>query len=254
MIGVDPSVDPVVVVYVSPQLRCDLVPYHFYRHAPSHHVLDVVHRQIDNYRPDGLRRLLDDLSPDVVREPALTSHVIIGGSALSLSFTWRELADECARLSQRLGVPVVTDMLAVVEELQRAPGPVVAVHRLAGVGDQQIIDFCASAGVECVGVRSDPAPPARNAGSSLLAGAAQASQLVQQAIDEHPTAQTVLLLGGSWWVDPARAVAERRGRRLVNNLTAVMPQAPRGSAEPAPIFGPPVVAGPATTSRTQEKR
>lgn len=232
---------PEIVVYVSPQLRCDLVPYHFYQHAPDHYVLDVIHLQIENYNPDQARTLFETLDSSMIREPGLTSQLVIGGSALSFSYAWADLVATCSELSQRLGVQVITDMVAVVAELAGHPGPIVVVHRLAGISDEQILRFFESAGIECLGVWSEPASPADNVASSLMQGSAQATRLVREGIAQYPSADTVVLLGGSWWVDQAQALAEREGKGFVNNLSAVTaPFAEQQSLS--------------TTSRTQRKR
>ena len=232
---------PEIIVYFSPQLRCDLVPYYFYRHAPDHLMLDVVHRAIDSYNPAQGRELFETLDSNAIREPALTSQLIVGGSALSLSFAWTDLVAACSEATQELGVHVTTDMVAVVTALAGLPGPIVVVHRLADISDEQICRFFESAGIDCLGVCSEPASPASNVGSSLTEGSEQAARLVREGIHQHPGAATVVLLGGSWWVDQAQAIAEQEGKGFVNNLSAVM----------LPFAKTPNTT---TTSRTQGKR
>jgi hypothetical protein len=235
------SPGPEIVVYVSPQLRCDLIPYYFYRHAPDHYLLDVVHRPVDSYSPNQGPRLFETLDSSVVREPGLTTQLVIGGSALSFSYAWADLIAACSELSQRLGVPVITDMVAVVTALAGRPGPIVVLHRLADIVDEQILRFFESAGIECLGVCSEPASPAANVATSLAHGSEHATRLVRQGIDQHPGADTVVLLGGSWWIDQAQVLAEREGKGFVNNLSAVM----------LPLAGQ---HHPSTTSSTQRKR
>jgi hypothetical protein len=211
---------PRVVVYVCPQATCDLVPYLFYRHAPSGYLLDVRHVPVKTYDPEHGRTLLGSLSRSLLRDPVRTERVVIGGSAFSLSFSWDELQATTAAASGRLGVSVSTDMMAVVSQVRRLGSPVVVVHRLAGVTDTAITGFLESAGIDCVGVLSAGAIPADNADTPLDVGAAQATRLAERALERHEAARTVVLLGGSWWTYGAQASIESTGRSVVNNVLA----------------------------------
>lgn len=211
------------VVYLCPGSRCDVVPFTFYRDAPPGYLLDVRHVPVPDYSPAHGATLLAELERHLPSDLDDVECVVLGGSAFSLAFGWPELCAELAVTTDRVGVRVVTDMVPVVSRLrQPRTGGIVAAHRLAGVTDDALTGFLRSAGLECVAVVSDPASVAANSAGGFAAAAEQARELTALAMDRCPTAGTVLLLGGSWWVEPARRCAEARGRRLVNNLTAIV--------------------------------
>jgi hypothetical protein len=214
---------PRTVVYLCPGFRCDVVPFTFYRDAPPGYLLDVRHIPVSDYSPAHGRTLLAGLEGHLPSDLGDVECVVLGGSAFSLAFEWPELCQELAATTARVGVRVVTDMVPVVGRLRR-PGTdgIVAAHRLAGVSDDALTGFLRSAGLECHAVVSDPASVAANSAGGFAAAAEQARELTALALERCPTANTVLLLGGSWWVEPARRFAEARERHLVNNLTAIV--------------------------------
>lgn len=208
------------VVYLCPQLRCDLVPYAFYEAAAPNHLLDVRHVELGSYDADHGAKILAQLDSDVVRDADQTVQVMVGGSAYSFGFTWDSLLAALDETSARVGVPVLTDMVPTVDEALAAPAPIVVAHRLGGVSDRSVLTFLRSAGLECVGVVSEPLDSAANSASSLVAGAADADALVARAVAAHPEAATALLLGGSFWTHSAQDAVERDGRTFLNNLRA----------------------------------
>ena len=211
-----------VVVYISPQHRCDVVPFAFYRQT-SGILLDVRHRAVDNYSADHGLDLLHSAGPDLVSDPA-TRQVVIAGSAFSFGLTWDELEHELSATSDRVGVPVITDMVPTVHQLRSLNSPTVVTHRLAGVSEEAIRRFLGSAGIEVAGVVSRPRTAADNASTPLAAGAEEAAKLCRLALEQHPDAPVVTLLGGSFLTGPARLLVEQSGRELVNNLDAFVSQ------------------------------
>jgi maleate cis-trans isomerase len=201
-------------------MRCDVVPYTFYRHAPAGCMIDIVHVPVESYRPMSgvdFARQTAAMLPD---RPAEV--VVLGGSAFSMANSYPRLREELAVVSAEIGRPVVSNLLAVVEEMRRAGvASVVACHRLAGVGERVLIDFLESAGITCTDVISTPTSLASNMSTSVASGARMAAELVERATTSDTGGDAVLLLGGSWLVDDAVTVARSAGVALYNNVLAV---------------------------------
>ncbi|QOC93402.1 aspartate racemase/maleate isomerase family protein [Micromonospora craniellae] len=213
---------PRSVVYLCPGSRCDIVPYTYYRHAPPGLLLDVRHQQVAGYQPEIGREILRHTMRELSVDPDTTAGVVLGGSAFSLSYRFDDLKAELATISARLGVPVITDMVAVIDQLRRhTTDRVVVAHRLAGVSDDALVTFLDSAGLTCVDVLARPASMTDNAETTLVDGARTARDLTATAISRFPDERALLLLGGSWWVEPAAELAQRNKWCFVNNVTAV---------------------------------
>jgi hypothetical protein len=227
------------VVYLCPGVRCDIVPFAFYADAPAGYLLDQRHVTVDGYDPGQGRELLALAADLPGLDPGFVARVVLGGSAFSLGFTWDELIAATTEASRRAGVPVVTDMMSVVSAM-RAAGVrrVTVAHRLAGVRDDSIGNFLRSAGITCSGVVSAAQDIAANASTSFLQGASDARELAMEAALVDPDVDAVLLLGGTWWVGPARDSVRAAGKHFFNNLTATaldlpVVTAPAAAARPA---------------------
>jgi hypothetical protein len=224
----DGSTLPRIVVYICPQARCDIVPYAFYRDAGPGLLLDVRHEPIASYDVTQGRRILESLDRGVLRDPGNTAQVVVGGSALSLSYRWPELVAAAEAASVRTGVDVVTDMMLLVSQLAELPSPIAIAHRLAGVSDSHLADFFASAGITCEGVTCAAASPEHNGRMPLADSAEEAVRLSELAMQSHPDARTLVLLGGTWWTGAAEQLIESTGRHVVTNVGA-MSHAHRGA-------------------------
>jgi hypothetical protein len=228
----DHSTMPRIVVYICPQSRCDIVPHAFYRDAAPDLLLDVRHEPITSYDVTQGRRILEGLDHGLLRDPENTAQVVIGGSALSLSYRWPELVAAAEAVSRRVGVDVVTDMMLLVSQLAELPMPIAVAHRLAGVSDAHLVDFFASAGIACEGVISAAADPEHNGRMSLADSSEEAVRLSELTMESHPDARTLVLLGGTWWTQAAQQLIESTGRHVVTNVGAIT-HAHRRAAQPA---------------------
>ena len=73
--------------------------------------------------------------------------IVVGGSVLSFAYDRPTLLARLATASEKLGVPVTTDMEATVMIMQRAEIRKVAVaHRLNGLDNKALADYLAAAG------------------------------------------------------------------------------------------------------------
>jgi len=212
---------PRIVVYICPQARCDIVPFAFYRDAGPGLLLDVRHEPITSYDATQGRRILENLNRGVLRDPDNTAQVVVGGSALSLSYSWPELVAAAQAASRRVGVEVVTDMMLLVSQLAELSAPIAIAHRLAGVSDSLLMDFFASAGIACEGVVCAAADPAQNGRMSLADSSEEAVGLSELTMQSHPHAPTLVLLGGTWWTGAAERLIESTGRHVVTNVAAI---------------------------------
>lgn len=223
--AVPPRTAPRSVVYLCPGSRCDVVPYTFYRDAQADVVLDVRHVDVAGYDPQQGDDLLRLASSGLQLDPANVDGVVVGGSAFSFGFTWEELVLRTTEASFEAGVPVLTDMMAVVAQMRASKASRVTVaHRLAGVPDVRVKKFFGSAGFDLSGIVAWPQAMAANLADGLAAGAADAERLAADAVAFDGASDSVVLLGGTWWVGPARSLVEASGRHFFNNVTAVAEQ------------------------------
>jgi hypothetical protein len=231
---------PRTVVYLCPGARCDVVPYTFYRHAHPDVLLDVRHVDVAGYDPRQGDDLLQLAGRGLALDAANVDAVVVGGSAFSFGFTWDELLLRAEQASDQAGVPVMTDMMVVVAQMRSAGASRVTVaHRLAGVADDSVRRFFVSAGFDCAGVVASPQAMTANLTDSLTAGAADAERLAADAVALDATSDSIVLLGGTWWVGPAHSLVASAGRRFFNNVLGIAEHFAGSTKQgaPAPITG-----------------
>src|SRR5262245_4215181 len=205
--------------FVSPLPVSDTVPYMFYG-AFRHGVMLVEGSlQLRGYDVESARAALGELDRALAGVKNRGAElIIVGGSVLSFAYDRETLLARLREASQKLGVPVTTDMEATVLMMQAAGVHKVAVaHRLTGLDDRALTDYLVAAGLSVEGIVGPQLVVATRAGKTPDENAIFA-QTGEAAGQMHPGADAVLFLGGSTINYPyLAAIQHTTGKRVFNN-------------------------------------
>jgi hypothetical protein len=207
------------VGFVSPLPISDTVPYMFYGTFRSRVMLIDQSLQLRGYDTASAREALGELDHALAGIKGRGGElIVVGGSVLSFAYDRPALLTRLEEASQKLGVPVTTDMEATVQVMRRAGVRKLAVaHRLNGLDDGALTDYLVAAGFTVEGIVGPQLVIATRAGTTpdegsvFAATGAAAGQL-------YPAADGILFLGGSTINYPYLAAIQRAtGKPVFNN-------------------------------------
>ena len=207
--------------FVSPLAINDTVPYMFYGAFRDRVMMVTQTLSLTGYDIESARKALNDL------DQALTGiakrgaeMIVVGGSVLSFAYDRPTLLSRLSAASEKLGVPITTDMEATVLTMQRAGVKKVAVgHRLNGLDNNALEAYLVAAGFTLEGV-SGPNPPA---GSTAQGETAIFTEIGLAAGRQFPAADCMLFLGGSTVNYPYLAAIQRgTGKPVFNNTMGLL--------------------------------
>jgi Arylmalonate decarboxylase len=210
--------------FVSPLPISDTVPYMFYGTFRHGVMLVEGSLQLAGYDVDSARAALGELDRTLIGVKNRGAElIVIGGSVLSFAYDRATLLARLKDTSQKLGVPVTTDMEATVFMMQGTGVHKVAVaHRLNGLDDQALTDYLVAAGFTVEGIVGPQLVVATRAGkapdeNTIFAETGDAAGRM------YPGADAVLFLGGSTINYPYLAAIQRTtGKRVFNNTMGLL--------------------------------
>ena len=171
--------------FVSPLAINDTVPYMFYGAFRDRVMMVTQTLSLRGYDTEFARAALNELDQalsGIAKRGA--EMIVVGGSVLSFAYDRPNLLARLSAASEKLGVPVTTDMEAAVQTMQRAGVRKVAVaHRLNGLDNKALTDYFAAAGFSVEGI-SGPNPPA---GSTAQGETAIFTEIGLAAGRQYPT-------------------------------------------------------------------
>jgi maleate cis-trans isomerase len=212
------------VGFVSPLPISDTVPYMFYGTFRHGVMLVEGSLQLRGYDVESARTALGELDRTLVGVKNRGAElIVIGGSVLSFAYDRQTLLTRLQEASQKLGVPVTTDMEATVLMMQAAGVHKVAVaHRLNGLDERALTDYLVAAGFGVEGIVGPQLVVATRAGKAPDENALFA-QTGEAAGQMHPGADAILFLGGSTINYPYLAAIQRTtGKRVFNNTMGLL--------------------------------
>jgi maleate cis-trans isomerase len=204
------------VGFVSPLAINDTVPYMFYGAFRDRVMMVTQTLSLTGYDIESARKALGELDQALAGITKRGAEmIVVGGSVLSFAYDRPTLLARLAAASEKLGVPVTTDMEATVMIMQRAGIRKVAVaHRLNGLDNKALADYLAAAGFSLEGISGPASPP----GSTAQGETAIFAELGIAAGKSFPQADGILFLGGSTVNYPYLAEIQREtGKRVFNN-------------------------------------
>jgi maleate cis-trans isomerase len=208
--------------YLSPVALSDVVPYIFYKAFPHGTILVLQDLGLRTYEASSVWTALQQTDEilDAFRAKQVDL-LVLGGSVLSFSFDERQLRQRVRAISEQVDAPTVTDLAATVDAmLEQEKGSVVVAHRLAMLDESSVRRYLEARGLEVVGIHGHPSDPMANVRSDYSEAAVLAERLVIEAVTTFPGADAVLLLGGSWIVQPSIPAMELQvGLPIFNNVT-----------------------------------
>ncbi len=212
------------VGFVSPLPISDTVPYMFYGTFRQGVMLVEGSLQLRGYDTASARAALGELDHTLagVKNRGVEL-IVIGGSVLSFAYDRPTLLARLKKASQKLGVPVTTDMEATVDVMQRAGVHKLAVaHRLTGLDDKALTDYLAAAGFSVEGIVGPQLVVATRAGTAADESSVFA-QTGEAAGQMYPHADGILFLGGSTINYPYLAAIQRStGKPVFNNTMGLL--------------------------------
>jgi maleate cis-trans isomerase len=207
------------VGFVSPLSISDTVPYMFYGTFRHGVMLVEGSLQLRGYDTTSARAALEELDHTLtgVRNRGVEL-IVMGGSVLSFAYDRPTLLARLKEASQKLGVPITSDMEATVEVMRRGGVHKLAVaHRLSGLDDKALTDYLAAAGFSVEGIVGPQLVVATRAGTAADESSVFA-QTGEAAGQMYPHADGILFLGGSTINYPYLATIQRTiGRPVFNN-------------------------------------
>ena len=207
--------------FVSPLAINDTVPYMFYGAFRDRVMMVTQTLSLRGYDTESARAALNELDQalsGIAKRGA--EMIVVGGSVLSFAYDRPMLLARLSAASEKLGVPVTTDMEATVVTMQRAGVRKVAVaHRLNGLDTKALTDYFAAAGFSVEGI-SGPNPPA---GSTAQGETAIFTEIGLAAGRQSPSADAIFFLGGSTVNYPYLAAIQRTtGKPVFNNTMGLL--------------------------------
>lgn len=209
------------VGFVSPLAINDTVPYMFYGAFRERVMMVTQTLSLRGYDTESARAALNELDTALAGIAKRGAEVIVvGGSVLSFAYDRPTLLARLAAASEKLGVPVTTDMEAAVQTMQRAGVHRVTVaHRLNGLDIKALTDYFEAAGFSVAGI-SGPNPPA---GSTAQGETAIFTEIGVAAGRQNPAADAIFFLGGSTVNYPYLAAIQRTtGKPVFNNTMGLL--------------------------------
>jgi hypothetical protein len=134
--------------FVSPLPVSDTVPYMFYGAFRGGVMLIEGSLQLRGYDVEAARAALGELDRTLTGVKNRGAElIVIGGSVLSFAYDRETLLARLKEASEKLGVPVTTNMEATALMMQGAGVHRVAVaHRLSGLDERALADYLVPAG------------------------------------------------------------------------------------------------------------
>jgi len=208
------------VGFVSPVPINDTVPYMFYGAFRERVMLVMQALSLRSYDVESARTALNDLDQALAGiKKRGAEMIVVGGSVLSFAYDRPTLLARLKAASDKLGVPVTTDMEATVQTMQRAGVRKVAVaHRLSGLDNNALTDYLVAAGFTVEGIVGPSVP-----GSTAQGETAIFTELGMTAGRNYPAADCILFLGGSTINYPYLAAIQRgTGKAVFNNTMGLI--------------------------------
>jgi maleate cis-trans isomerase len=207
--------------FVSPIAINDTVPYMFYGVFRDRVMMVTQTLSLTGYDVESARKAMSELDQALAGITKRGAEmIVVGGSVLSFAYDRPNLLQRLSAASQKLGVPVTTDMEATVQTMLRSGVKKVAVaHRLSGLDNKALADYVAAAGLTFEGVYG-PNPPA---GSTAQGETAIFTEIGLAAAKQYPGADAILFLGGSTVNYPYLAAIQRAtGKPVFNNAMGML--------------------------------
>ncbi|MGZ5804542.1 MAG: aspartate racemase/maleate isomerase family protein [Xanthobacteraceae bacterium] len=206
--------------FVSPLAINDTVPYMFYGAFRDRVMMVTQTLSLAGYDIASARKALGELDQALAGVTKRGAEmIVVGGSVLSFAYDRETLLQRLAAASEKLGVPVTTDMEATVAIMQRAGVRRIAVaHRLNGLDNKALADYLTAAGFSLDGISGPSSPP----GSTAQGETAIFAELGIAAGKSFPDADGILFLGGSTVNYPYLAEIQRETSKRVFNNTMGM--------------------------------
>ncbi|HVG51255.1 MAG TPA: hypothetical protein VM867_06450 [Xanthobacteraceae bacterium] len=207
--------------FVSPLAINDTVPYMFYGAFPERVMMVTQTLSLTGYDIESARKAMNELDQALAGITKRGAEmIVVGGSVLSFAYDRPNLLQRLATASDKLGVPVTTDMEATVAIMQRAGVRKVAVaHRLNGLDNKALSDYLTAAGFTLAGIVGPASPP----GSVAQGETAMFTELGLVAGRNYPDADAILFLGGSTVNYPYLAAIQREtGKPVFNNAMGML--------------------------------
>jgi maleate cis-trans isomerase len=207
--------------FVSPIAINDTVPYMFYGAFRERVMMVTQTLSLAGYDIESARKAMNELDQalsGITKRGA--EMIVVGGSVLSFAYDRPTLLQRLDAASQKLGVPVTTDMEATVASMQRAHIRKVAVaHRLNGMDGKALEDYLGAAGISLAGIVGPASPP----GSTAQGETDIFAELGIVAGKTYPDADGILFLGGSTVNYPYLATIQRAtGKPVFNNTMGML--------------------------------
>jgi maleate cis-trans isomerase len=224
--------------YIIPHLYTDLDAYQFHRVAPDGMMLVTTQLNLADYTVAAVET---ELPTFWARAELLGDHAVdviaLSGVPIAAALGRDRVRALLAEVEDRTGRPASTDLEAHIAALQhlgverlaigsRWPDPVVAA----------LTSYLASAGIEVVGVRTQPRSLDANKRARPGADHELALELGRAVLRDTPTAQGLMLPGGLWYAIHAAPILEAEfGVPVTLNITATTWSALRHHDGPLPV-------------------
>ena len=225
--------------YVSPLPVVDAMHYEFYQVAPRGVVFIAAPLPVPRFSRDAVEQTLNGAAAviDYLASRGV-DRIVFGGIPVS-AMVGRAAMLECMDAhQQRVGIRVTSDFEDAIEALRSMWATRIA---LAAKWKPAVIDavvsYVADAGFECVGACGDDYDAHDVAAIDTSGSVALGIELGRRALAASPSADALLLGGGTWLSIPITATLEREfGKPVVSNMTATFWNALR-QFERAPAAG-----------------
>jgi maleate cis-trans isomerase len=226
--------------YVTPHQLVDNVPYQFYRIAPDGVMLMLANLEIGDYTIEAVEHELPLFWKHAgALAKAGANRVVLTGVPVSAALGRERVLALIAEASARTGVPVDTDLEAIVAAARHLGVERVALAtRWHEPLNNAVARYLGLAEIEVVGQQASGRTMAENATLGPADGMRLAIELGRAALAAAPTAQGLILPGGRWLSIHAVALLEAEfGKPVFLNLNSSLWAALRSAGRGLPIEG-----------------
>jgi maleate cis-trans isomerase len=224
--------------YVSPLPVVDAMHYEFYQVSPSGIVFIAAPLPVASFSKEAVHHALSGAAQTVDYLAGRgVDRIVFGGLPVSAMVGRAAMLERMDGHQQRVGIRVTSDFEDALEALRFVnAGRIVFAAKWKPAVIEAVVRYLADAGVECVGTCGDEYDARDVRTIDTARSVALGVALGQRALAEHPSADALLLGGGTWLSLPICAALEREfDKPVVSNMGAVFWNALRQfGRQPAP--------------------
>jgi len=209
--------------YVSPLPVVDAMHYEFYQVVPSGIVFIASPLAVSQFSPTAVADALAGAADSVDYLAARgVDRIVYGGLPVSAIAGRASMLARMDAQQQRIGIRVTSDFEDAIEALQFMSSRRIAIAaKWKPAVIQAVVRYLADAGIDCVGAHGGDYDASDVAAIDTSKSVGLGVALGRRALAAHPSADALLLGGGTWLSIPICAALEREFERpVVSNMTA----------------------------------